>query len=577
MMIFNIRISEKARNCGALSFAMKLGQFYSWVSILLACICFAPAAVAKDGSLFGRYLGVLKHEALKKEQLAKLDFVVSRSSSNELELKAILSLHFGDFKSGEYVSYHYDRVRYNVLTGALVFDSPDQPLSIFVKGFAAGKLVGEVNSIWAGRIGQLILNQEPKEVKPTNPLIEPVWGEYLGNCGDETARLQLYTMRSTEDLAHLAQPFSPYFIKGIMPMACRDGSCLNFLFTSGSYNFFAKEGQLTISGPRLSLRCDVDGNDLHCKSPIEPGSGGYDLSNCSFKRVSKETMEPRQFSPIKQTGSFSSSSSETPLSSEGLKALQSGEYQGYVFHENLGVYQAASLNVNLFQTGSGTEGGARISAFSRLFFGDSKSSEFIPYRFQEKAYPNPLLGAQNLVFERVDANMDAVIQITEVTDGVLRGNWYSNIFGRVGPFELRKDRLPTLPDGAKKMERLSGTYIGTKTLTPSSLAGQWSIQLQVAPGTKPPTTTENPFFPNFLTGTMYLENITPRMAITNGSYDFYTGRFGFVKGEGSSSENSWIGSQNGRSELQLHHVAAPSIGPLFKFRPQNFRLVQEFP
>ncbi len=94
--------------------------------IVLSLLCFAGSVgFGKEEPAFGRYIGVLKHEKLGKEQLAKLDFIVSRTSENELELKAILTLHFGDFKSGEYVSYHYDKVRYNVLTGSMVFENKE--------------------------------------------------------------------------------------------------------------------------------------------------------------------------------------------------------------------------------------------------------------------------------------------------------------------------------------------------------------------------------------------------------------------------------------------------------------------
>lgn len=557
---------------GLLGTTIFRANFFITLSLTLVAT-FSVSALSAP--IFGRYQGVLKHENTKREQLAKIDFVVSKTSANELELKAMLTLQMGDFKSGEYLSYHYDRVRYNLLTGALTFDDSEQPISIFVKGFSGGKLVADVTSIWAGRVGQLVLNQD-KKVKPSAPLIEPIWGEYSGDCADVPAKLQIYTMRSTDDLAHLAQPFGSYFIKANMPIDCKDGQCLNFRFTRGAYNFFAKEEQLSLVGARITLRCDVNGDNLKCRTPDEPIIGHYDLSSCSFRRISKETSGPRQLSPVEQAGVFSSASPERAVSAEGFSGLQSGEYKGYVFHEYLGIYQAVSLNVDVFQAGAGLERGTRISSFARLFFGDFSSIEFIPYRFAEKVYPNLITGPQNLVFDRIDANMDAVIQITESKGGVLKGNWYSIIFGRVGPFELRKEGLPTLPEEAKKMERLSGVYRGTKAHSSLSPDSQWLIRLQVTPGTKPPTTTENPFFPNLLKGSMYLYPLTSSLPIADGSYDFYTGRFGFLKAKEEGPEHGWIGAQINRNELQLYHVAAPSISPVIKFRPEVFRLVKEF-
>ena len=529
---------------------------------------------ANPGSMpvFGRYVGVLKHDVSGKEQLAKLDFIVSRTSTSELELKAILTLHFGDFKSAEYVSFHYEKVRYNILTGTLTFDDPEQALSLFVKNFSGDKLVGDVTSPWAGRVGELTLRPN-KSADPTLPLIEPIWGEYAGSCGDYKAKLQLYTYRSTGDLAHQAQPFSSYQIRGNLPINCIDGSCVTFNFESGSYNYFAKREQLTLVGTRTTIKCDVDGNNIHCTTAEASNSSIYSLTNCNFKRISKETAEPRQFTPTENLNVFNSVSKPAgePGSLE-VTNLQSGEYQGYVYHEFLGRYQAASLNINVFQAGSGPEGGARISSHAKLYFGEHGSSEVLPYRFSEKVYPNPIAGAQNVVLSRIDGNVDAVIQITEAKNGVVRGIWYSIIFGRVGPFELRKDSLPTLPEGSKKVESLSGVYRGTRTVMAGYEFSQWLIRLMVVPGIKPSTTSENPFFPNMLRGSMYLYPVTPSLAITDGSYDFYTGRFGFTEGKDNSPEHSWVGTKTSNDELQLYHIFLPGLTTIPKQRAEIFKL-----
>ncbi len=523
---------------------------------------------------FGRYVGVLNHDKLGKQQLAKLDFIVSRSSANALELKAILTLHLGDFKSGEYLSFHYDKVRYNVLTGSLSFDDPEQALSVFVKNFSGGDFVGDVTSIWAGRVGQLILSSE-KRVTPVKPLIEPVWGEYTGACGDHKTKIQIYTFRSTDDLAHQAQPFASYSIRANLPISCRDGLCVNYRFTSGSYNYFAKKEQLSLAGPRITIKCDVDSNDLRCstaEAAEAAESGYYNLTDCHFKRASDETKEPRQFSPVENESAFAPQPLEGRLTESELSALQSGEYRGYVFHEYLGVYQAADLTVDVYQAGAGPEGGTRISAHSKLFFGNHDSPEMIPYRFAEKAYPNPVIGPQNLVLSRIDGNMDAVLQITEAKDGVLKGNWYSIIFGRVGQFELRKEGLPKLPENAITMQRLSGAYRGTRTVIHGDPLSQWVIRLMVVPGIKPSATSENPFFPNFMRGSMYLWPVTPSLEITDGSYDFYTGRFGFTK---SDTDHGWIGNQVSRKELRLYHVPAGSLTPPPRHVPEVFWLEKE--
>lgn len=522
---------------------------------------------------FGRYVGVLNHDKTGKQQFAKLDFIVSRNSANDLDLKAVLTLHFGDFKSREYVSFHYDKVRYNVLTGALTFDDAEQALSVFVRKFGGGELVGDVTSIWGGRVGQLKLASE-KEIAPSKTLIESVWGEYAGSCGEHSAKLLLYTFRSTEDLAHQAQPFATYVIRANLPIDCVDGQCVNFAFTSGSYNFFAGKEQLSLVGPRVTMKCDVDGNELRCISP-DYGIGRLDLSDCRFKRISKEAELPRRLRPFELKGEFPAPSVEGVLSALEMSALQSGEYKGYVFHEYLGRYQAASLNLDVFQGGV-SEGGTKIAAHARLFFGDHESPEFIPYRFSEKVYPNPVAGPQAVVLSRIEGNMDAVLQITEVKEGVIRGTWNSLLFGRVGPFELRKEGLPKLPEKAVTVERLSGLYRGTTTVISFDPRSQWLISLVVVPGIKPPFTSENPFAPNLLKGSMYLWPLTPSLEITDGSYDFYTGQFGFLKASRDGRDHCWVGRQTSRTELELHHVPDPGgLTPPLKQKPERFILEKE--
>jgi hypothetical protein len=534
--------------------------------LLLASSLLAQAPAAPS---FGRYVGILKHDNLKKEQLAKLDFVVSRSAQNQLELRAVLSLQFGDFKSGEYVSYHYEKVRYNLLTGTLVFSETEMPFAIYVKNFSGDDLEGEVVSLWGGKVGTLVLSRT-KPAKPSAPLIEPLWGEYTGKCGPEKAKLQLYTFRSTEDLAHQSQPFAAYFIKANLPIGCKAGSCVTLRFNSGAYNFYRKTEQLTLVGNNRTFTCTVGDDTLQCGS-VEPHiPGTIDLRSCEFKRTSFEVAEPRQLAPIENVGIFPQTDPNQTLAPQQFSALQSGEYRGYVFHEYTGMYQAASLNFNVFQDG-GT-GGTKIASQGKLFFGDHSSPEMIPYGFSENAYPNPLAGPQNVVLSRVDANIDAVVQITSYESGVLKGIWYSLIFGRVGPFEMKLNALPTLPSGAKVVQRLTGVYRGLKTIIPSEPNSQWMIKLAVVPGTKPGFQSENPFFPNLLRGSMMLYPITPNEALTDGSYDFYTGRFGFVKTNKEGNEHAWIGTQVSREELQLIHLSHVTVGIAPKHKPEIFRL-----
>src|SRR5207248_525111 len=111
-----------------------------WVSslFLFAALSFGapiralaePPPPSQVTALFGRYTGTLRNDKLQKEQLARLEFVTAEEGGFLTQLMAVLTLHFGDFTTGEYVTYHFDNVRFNAVTQQLVFDQPDQPITL---------------------------------------------------------------------------------------------------------------------------------------------------------------------------------------------------------------------------------------------------------------------------------------------------------------------------------------------------------------------------------------------------------------------------------------------------------------
>lgn len=548
------------------------------LSFLFVLSLAATAEPSPPGPTFGRYVGVLKHDNQGREQLAKLDFIFTRGNQNVMQLKAILTLHFGDFASGEYLSYHYDNVRYNLVSSALSFEDADQPLSIQVSRFSGDTLVGQVSSIWSGNVGQITLVRGDI-VSRSFPIVEPLWGQYEGRCGryNTPARLLIYTFRSTEDLAHLAQPFGAYSVASNLLIGCQDGQCINFDYARGSYDFFAAKDQLSLIGSRSTLACNKNGGTIECHEVSgSEDAGAYSLANCSFQRNTAYESQPLTLSPVVKPGGFTPPSPESSIG-----ALTSGEYRGYVFHEYRGLYQPAALNVRIFQGGG--DSGTRIASNARLFFGSFSSREVTPYQFAERDYPNPSLGAKQLLLSRAAQDVDGLINISEIRDGVIRGTWYSLLFGRVGPVVLQKEGLPALPPGARIMERLSGYYEGPKEFFAGSLTS-WVIRVQVVPGTKPPNTNSNPFFPNLIRGSMYFEPILPRLGILDGSYDIYTGRFAFTEAKYESLSGSsplsgpdhfWIGTQTSQTEMQLHHWIGAALTPRLQQRAQTFRLKQE--
>ncbi len=508
--------------------------------------------------VFGRYVGTLRHESMKRDQLAKIDFVVSREEGNTILLKAILTLHFGDFKSGDYVAYHFDNVRFNLLTQTFIFDQSDQPITLVGKQTAPNEFTGELRSDYSGETGQLYLRSD-KPANPTLPLIETLWGEYRGKCNSKVEGpstdtiVQLYTYRSSEGAGQVGDPFRAYKINGFIGEysadVCLSGGreCIRGNIKSGSYNFF--ENRLFLFNNYQNLSCTTESKGLNCDG-CEP-----------LLRVSEETKGPRAFIPPSPPSMFGNTepSDSTALTSD-VSSLQ-GKYRGYLHHEFLDRYQTGSLSILTYQAPGETGAPAtlRMSALGTLYFGDEKSSEAISYRFKERAYPNPLVSTQ-FVFSQEESGVDAVLQVTSLGKGVVKGIWFSRLFGRVGSFEFRKEDAVKLPTGSKLMEPISAFYEST----------DWEMDLLVGLGSSAPN-TDNAFAPLTFQGWTLLPNITPKILITGGSYDFYTGRIG-IEADGIS----FLGERPSRRKLLLKKMNYGILTPLPPHSLMPFRIMNNF-
>lgn len=511
------------------------------ISIFVSVITFKSAYAQGQ---FGRYTGVFQNDTLQQEQVAKIDFIMSRQDANELKLMAVLSIYFGDFANSEYVSYHFDNVRYNITTGTLVFDQPDQDTTLVVQGFTGGTLTGNLRSAVAGNVGRLVLKQG-NNVTISKPLVQPVWGEYRGMCGEYATILQVQTARSIEDTSRVGDPFGTYNITAQLAEADPEGcpetnsACVKNVYQSGTYNFFT--GDLNLYGRA---------NDLSCKV----GAGGVNCNGCQLKRYSGEAARGNTFSVASSTSTWQTVPApgrDEPAVVNANDSLQ-GEYLGYVYHERLGRYQAATFN--LIATPDTRNNQLIMSAVATLYFGDHGTQESIAYRFDEKPYN--LLSPQ-VVFERISGDTDAILQVTKIGDGEVQGIWYSLLYGRVGTFLLRKGTPPALPSGALRMEPVAGKYDSP----------QWHITLRVSRESTP-INTRNPFFPLNFKGHARMEDITANIPIAGGSYDFYTGKLTI----NLNDESSFSGQRPSRSKLFLKRPTPGIIRPIIPHVPQVYQL-----
>ncbi len=477
---------------------------------MLAAVFLTLLSLRSYGSTsLGEFTGVVTHEALQSEQLAKLVFIPAREEDGNLRLRAILTLQFGGFESGEYVSYHYENVLYNLLSGELTFDQSNQEVSLSSAVIQNGILTADVLAS-SGFVGRIKLSAG-SDAKPSKPLIEPLGGEYRGRCGKVESALQLYTFRTTEDTTRLGNPFSAYQARGQIAKSNRDycgseGSklCTHSKIKSASYDFF--KAKLVLDGYPFGYNCSVKGKILDC-------------GECEFKRVSDEMARPQLSQRRAKKDPISEIREQLKLDrNSSIK----GDYTGYVYHEHLGLFQKLRLRISTYNRPNESGSALVVSSEASLEF-DRESGEIITYRFEPVDFPNPVLKSR-IILSNSEADVDAIVAIENISEGIAYGSWNSHIFGRVGSFVVTKNGdLPSIP---------TVRLLGAVTSGYEEVGGEKFItDIKVGKGNAP-IGSDNPFDPLKFTGYVWRKKGSiVKESITDGSFDFYTGKIAVLFGE----------------------------------------------
>lgn len=486
-------------------FMIKLAGFAALISM------FSSPAVA---SIFGTYWGTLEHNRREMRQNAKLELVSHRNEDNSLQIVGILSLYFGGFDSSEYTSYHFDDVTYNLLSGQIVLSQADQDLTIRSSQFGGGTITAKVRSGVGGNIGALSLSRTRVQMPSASAIMKELGGTYVGNVNNRRSVMNLQTYRNTSDTVRIGNPFGAYKIKGqmaaVIPTLCPTNPsqpCVTNQIENGSYNFF--NGELVLFGSHRTESCAVEANgDISCE-------GGR------YRKINSQRRAQWQVPKSKPFG-IAPSSTRTSFLREGL-------YTGYLYHEKRDMYQPASLDVLSYQNQG--ENQFLISSIASLYFGDFNGSEILSYRFEDQKV-NVLTG--QMVIERTEDDVDALLKITSFDSNTVIGDWYSIIHGKVGTFRMQRNSTPQLPDGAIVMDEVEGSF--------ASLSLKLDLDTRLG---QTPVNTENPFFPLTFSGYFaYQGRTTSRLMISGGSYDFYTGKIGLEIADGARVATGIIGRSN---------------------------------
>ena len=291
---------------------------------------------------------------------------------------------------------------------------------------------------------------------------------------------------------------------------CKGERCVVDVIKDGSYNFF--DARVELQGKKGKYECQVSGSLLEC-------------GRCQWTKQPSQG-QVQQIAPITtknvllSTNSLAGNSPVTP----GIK----GTYRGFLHHERRDLYQHATIQVETYRQPGETGSELKLSAVANLHFGKRQTQETLTYRFEPRSY---YLFGQIFTLERIEEDVDAIIQVVSLRDGVIQGVWHSVQFGRVGSFALYRDvDAPTPPEG-KMMNSIGGVFAaeGIDLFLDTRLDAS-------------PVGSLNPLHPIVFGGTFNIpSSLSPRIAITGGSYDFYTDRIGIETEQGTQT---FIGERN---------------------------------
>lgn len=521
------------------------------LGIIYVAFCFSSLASPPVGS----FSGVFTNAKLNQDQLAEIE-LIPYQTEKQFELKAVLRLHFGDFSSTEYLTYRFDSVGFDPSAGVLSFKKPSAELTLKVKKTRdpSSEIIAEAWSSYSGNfLGTFFLkNKDRSNQMPDHPIIEPLWGEYKGKCDGLTSYLQIKVARTSSLYEGTENPYRSFRIFATfaepdpsISIVCHHippRPCVKKIYVGGIYNFHS--GLLELQGTP-SRKCQVGATGINCEG-------------CEYKRVSKPPTN-RAWQRISHKDHFGDLSSGKVALFSG-DAL-SGTYSGYLHHQLLNIYQTAQIRIESKRVGDTIN----LNAVAKLYFGDRHSNEAIDYRFDPQtlnaASSNPILLYTD------GPRTDALLQITSLSEGEIRGIWYSSLYGKVGNFYLKTGDPPVLAKSDTVMEPVGAHYLWTVEGHNKPL--DFDLYLPVIHEDVPPFVfPAQPFFPlDFNSYWTNRQGILQKKAFPGGSYDFFTGRISYG--------NVFLGFRKSRSEMSLVPAIPSTIGrPLGPDLPEPVTFIE---
>lgn len=129
--------------------------------------------------LRGEYGGIFLNEAKQLYQFGQLTISTSVNPPEGLKVVASLRIIFGDLNSTEYLTYKFDPVEFNPMTGQVILRN--EANDVMLSGFwSKGEFKGEWHSNYTGKIGAAHFTKSLTPSTPEGSLVETIKGTYKG-------------------------------------------------------------------------------------------------------------------------------------------------------------------------------------------------------------------------------------------------------------------------------------------------------------------------------------------------------------------------------------------------------------
>lgn len=371
----------------------------------------------------GEYRGVLNWEKEGTYQFGELAIISNVKPPDGLKLSGTLKLFYGDWSSKEQLTYRFDEVEFNPISGQLSLKGTESDIG-FVGVIDNGNVTGEWSSKVNGRIGAARFQKSGAPETPNKgSLHSDVSGNYRGTTEKIHANSNLPERVAVNILTSpdLSQP-NGIKLSGNIRFYVGGYSSKEFVelqFSEIQFNSVTRELVAKTSGAhRLTVKARLDKDVLDGK-------------------ISDEALGDVAKIKLTKNGDVA-----------GAQEMQ-GEYNGFLLWKD-GDFQHGQLT---FLSAADVSGELRISANLKLIFGEKASAEFLTYQFDQVQY--------NLVTGQIQLKNDkALVSIVGIyKDGKFTGEWFHIASGRQGAVEFSKNSLT--PPSVNLITQLRGTYQGS--------------------------------------------------------------------------------------------------------------------